>query len=227
MSLLMSEKSMPVSNWGFRILTENASRIMDFIVRDINGDGLDDIAFIDRKGASPGLSWLEQPAKVVEAPWKLRNVTKDAETAMSGAWYKGNFLSLEKASMWDVVAYRLPQGTVAWRLPLPRGTCEPRSFVIADFDKDNNDEIAIICSAARFQSTRIYLMQMTGPYEKPVVVAPSPGNWFSRTKFDVGHAIDVDGDGDLDLLTDEEVFGGNGLGVIWYENPFGRSKTEE
>jgi hypothetical protein len=29
----------------------------------------------------------------------------------------------------------------------------------------------------------------------------------------------MDQDGDLDLLTDEETYGGIGQGVLWYENP--------
>ena len=40
-------------------------------------------------------------------------------------------------------------------------------------------------------------------------------------KFDRIELIDLDGDGDLDVLTCEENYGenSNGLGVIWYENP--------
>ena len=40
-------------------------------------------------------------------------------------------------------------------------------------------------------------------------------------KFDRMELIDLDGDGDLDVLTCEENFGkdSKGLGVIWYENP--------
>ena len=36
------------------------------------------------------------------------------------------------------------------------------------------------------------------------------------SKFDLMEAIDLDADGDLDLLTCEEV---SNLGVVWYENP--------
>jgi len=41
------------------------------------------------------------------------------------------------------------------------------------------------------------------------------------SKFDRIELIDLDGDGDLDVLTCEENYGINskGLGVIWYENP--------
>ena len=36
------------------------------------------------------------------------------------------------------------------------------------------------------------------------------------TKYDLVELIDLDGDGDLDVLTCEEV---ENLGVFWYENP--------
>ena len=41
-------------------------------------------------------------------------------------------------------------------------------------------------------------------------------------KFDRIELVDLDGDGDLDVLTCEENYGPNseGLGVIWFENPF-------
>jgi hypothetical protein len=40
-------------------------------------------------------------------------------------------------------------------------------------------------------------------------------------KFDRIEMLDLDGDGDLDLLTCEER---DQLGVVWYENPFGSGK---
>ena len=44
-------------------------------------------------------------------------------------------------------------------------------------------------------------------------------------KFDRIELLDIDGDGDLDVLTCEENYGTNsqGLGVIWYENPFNKT----
>jgi hypothetical protein len=40
-------------------------------------------------------------------------------------------------------------------------------------------------------------------------------------KFDRAELIDIDGDGDLDVMTCEENYGTDswGIGVIWYENP--------
>ena len=42
-------------------------------------------------------------------------------------------------------------------------------------------------------------------------------------KFDRLELIDLDGDGDLDVLTCEEA---DNLGVIWYENPFGKAEDQ-
>ncbi|MEO0477263.1 MAG: hypothetical protein AAF085_15040, partial [Planctomycetota bacterium] len=42
-------------------------------------------------------------------------------------------------------------------------------------------------------------------------------------KFDRLELIDLDGDGDLDVLTCEEA---DNLGVIWYENPYGKAKDQ-
>ena len=40
-------------------------------------------------------------------------------------------------------------------------------------------------------------------------------------KFDLIELFDIDGDGDLDVLTCEERHQGRGIGVFWYENPLG------
>ena len=39
------------------------------------------------------------------------------------------------------------------------------------------------------------------------------------SKFDLVPVLDLDGDGDLDVITTEEKDSKRGLGVIWYENP--------
>lgn len=214
---LLSGDGPDIDRWLFQTLEEQAEWIMTMMVGDITGNGRDDVAFIDRKGWARGLNWLEQPAELGE-PWLLHRVSGAVDGAMDGARYGDLFLSLEHSTGWEIVAYRLPEGNVTFRLPLPAGWCEPRSMVIANFDRDPDDEVAVLCTTTRFQMARIYMLDIEGG-AKPRVIAPTPGYWWSQTKYDVGHAVDMDGDGDLDLLTDEEVFDGNGLGVVWYENP--------
>jgi hypothetical protein len=204
------------AGWRLQTLDEKAEWVMSMMVADINGDGREDVAFVDRKGWTQGLSWLEQPADPAD-PWPLHQVSSGVDGAMEGQRYGELFLSLEHAGRWQIVAYRLPDGRVAFRLPLPADWCEPRSFAMANFDGDPADEAAVLCTTTRNQSARALLLDLDGG--EPRVIAATPGNYWSQTKYDVGHAVDMDGDSDLDLLTDEEVYGGEGLGVIWYENP--------
>ena len=56
---------------------------------------------------------------------------------------------------------------------------------------------------------------------------PRRGTWtrheisgLEGVKFDLVPLLDLDGDGDLDVITTEEI---TNLGIIWYENP-GRGK---
>jgi hypothetical protein len=54
---------------------------------------------------------------------------------------------------------------------------------------------------------------------KVVDISGAPG-----VKYDLVVLVDMDGDGDLDVLTSEETAedgSKKGLGVIWYENPNG------
>lgn len=205
------------AGWRLQMLDAKAEWVMSMMVTDINGDGRDDVAFVDRKGWARGLSWLEQPTEP-GAEWPRHRVSSGVDNAMDGRQHGGLFLSLERAARWEIVGYHLPAGRVEFRLPLPADWCEPRSFVVANFDKDPADEVAVLCTTTRFQMRRIVLLELAGG-GSPKVIAPTPGYWWSQTKYDVGHAVDMDGDGDLDLLTDEEVYGDDGLGVVWYENP--------
>lgn len=205
------------AGWRLQTLDAKAEWVMSMMVADINGDGREDVAFVDRKGWARGLSWLEQPAEP-GAPWARHRASRGVDNAMDGHQHAGLFFSLEHAGRWEIVGYRLPAGRAELRLPLPAAWCEPRSFAVANFDNDPADEVAVLCTTTRFQMRRIVMLELDG-HGAPKTIASTPGYWWSQTKYDVGHAVDMDGDGDMDLLTDEEVYGGDGLGVIWYENP--------
>jgi hypothetical protein len=63
-------------------------------------------------------------------------------------------------------------------------------------------------------------------YGEHIRIIPFSGNWdfyklsgLKGRKFDLVTLIDLDGDGDLDVLTNDENEEGDGLGVVWYENP--------
>jgi hypothetical protein len=56
---------------------------------------------------------------------------------------------------------------------------------------------------------------------------PLDGNWNAHDvsgpegiKYDLMELLDIDRDGDLDIITCEEQQNKKGLGLFWYENPF-------
>lgn len=107
----------------------------------------------------------------------------------------------------------------AWRkseIPFPEAKFgRAKGVAIGDLDGDGRADLAFSCeSAVRPQAGVGALLQCPGregPTWKPVDIGGPAG-----VKFDLVELIDLDGDGDLDLITCEER---EGLGVVWYENP--------
>ena len=82
----------------------------------------------------------------------------------------------------------------------------------ADINLDGEVELVVTCEHADAPLSGVMAMDQNG---KNIVDISGPRG----IKFDRMELIDLDGDGDLDLLTCEERQDDRGLGVIWYENP--------
>lgn len=111
-------------------------------------------------------------------------------------------------------------------LPLPTisnvGSCIDSE--IADFDDDGDADIAVSFSHAENRSGMIWLERdgpaLTASYTRGEVSGNIDSD--SDVKFDNILAVDMDLDGDLDLLTSEQhvpAGTGPGLGVLYFENP--------
>jgi hypothetical protein len=89
---------------------------------------------------------------------------------------------------------------------------DAKAVKIADLNRDGLADLIYTCENAK------------GPREGIVWLEQQrDGTWLQRTlggpegvKFDLVQSLDLDADGDLDVLTCEER---DQLGVIWYENP--------
>ncbi len=200
--------------------------LMSLETVDMNGDGMLDLLFTDRKGDASGCYWLEYPGpdiKRLTKPWTKHVVGVTAREAM--------FLhraDLDEDGLEDVVVAVQPASIVICRrldgegqrwsereIAIPDSYGGAKAPAVADFDGDGQHEIAFSTEGARDGKMGVGRLVHDGD--------PITGSWSAKTisgvdgvKHDLVETMDLDGDGDLDVLTCEEV---TNLGVIWYENP--------
>ena len=212
------ENSRDTAAWKLHPLAK-ASWIMSIQSVDLDADNHPDILYSDRFGKEPGIYWLKNPGNPT-GTWKRRLVGGKNKQVM--------FLTSGKLSPDDtattVICATLngelvcceSESTGKWNetiLPLPFGLKAGKGVAIADINGDARPDIVTTAEAQR---------------EKDEMIAVSwkenrPDGWVDHAisdqqgrKFDRIEMLDLDGDGDLDLLTCEEV---HDLGVFWYENP--------
>ena len=89
---------------------------------------------------------------------------------------------------------------------------DAKAVKIADVNGDSLPDILFTCEKAEGKLEGIIWLeqQQNGPWKQHTLGGPQ------GLKYDLMETLDVDSDGDLDVLTTEER---DQLGVIWYENP--------
>lgn len=199
--------------------------LMSLAASDMDGDGDTDIVFSDRKGRRSGAYWLENPGRGAERtqPW--------AEHTIGGEGTEAMFLEvvdLDRDGLQDVVLAvrpkelrwlrRLDRTGRAWEshsIPLPEKSGTAKAVAAADLTGDCQLELIFSCENA--QSPAQGLMWLSS------CDSPRSGKWQAHelsgpdgVKYDLISVLDLDHDGDLDVISTEEA---HNLGVIWYENP--------
>jgi hypothetical protein len=194
---------------------------MSIIARDMDGDGIEDILFSDRKGKRSGVAWLKNPLDQSK-PWTEHSIgAKDREVMfIDAADFDGDGLEdiLAAVKPREIVWFRrLDRTGLKWEahsIPMPEKAGTAKAVKAADVDGDARKEIVFTCERTKRGGMGVgYLKLVDGKWGAHDI---SGGQ---GTKFDLVEMFDVDGDGDLDAITCEET--GN-LGVVWYENPLKR-----
>lgn len=191
----------------------NAGWIMSLEAIDMDGDGDEDILYSDRKGERRGVGYLAQPSSpkpsdsTRAADWTDRRLGGQdhevmfldaAKNHIEVATRNGEILILHRTAdgNWRHESLRNPPGVRLGKSI--RRLADGRRWLTANThaDRGAGDRAAVWTTDA-------------GGQWHPIDDTP-------RLKTDLIIPIDLDGDGDLDLLTCEER---RNLGIVWYEQP--------
>lgn len=213
-----------VSAWKFHQLRD-AGWIMSLEKFDMDGDGDFDVVATDRKGAKRGALWLENPG--VEANrkgegWKDHSLGGggrevmflDTVTALDGVLDE----IVVAVKPVDILRIRRGEGRTPWSsstetLPaVPLGTA--KSVRKVDINLDGVSDFVFSCEQASGKKTGLVWLEGKSKGEPNWKLRPLAGP--IGVKFDLIQLVDLDSDGDLDVICCEERAN---LGVIWYENP--------
>jgi len=222
------ENPRKISAWKLHTIKE-AGWIMSIEIIDINSDGLKDILISDRFGENNGLKWFKHPGFVND---KLYSAWEEYVIGMQGQ--EPMFLDVvdqDQDGLWDIwvpdrseqlLHFSQVESTgKKWQVegvPYPDdATSKGKSVVLGDI---NGDDLLDLVSSYADAKDKSGVMWAT--YNKDAnawthydVSGPA------GIKYDFVYLIDIDKDGDLDILTSEENNNSEtdaGLGVIWYEN---------
>jgi hypothetical protein len=218
------ENPRQLDQWQYRPIRD-AGWIMSLIPLDADGDGDRDVLLSDRRGAARGVYWLENPGadRVGHAAtWESHLLGGDDHEVMFVT-----LCDLDGDDQDDVLAatfnsemllMRRPRGTVWSQLAIRNPYQIPygKAVAVGDLDLDGQPDIV---HTAETRGRRLLPGVSWMSSESGNASGPWKDHDVSRdvgSKFDLVELVDVDNDGDLDIITCEEQ---DNLGVVWYENP--------
>ena len=204
----------PVADWSYTRICD-ATWIMSLRRADLNGDGRDEIVASDRKGGASRALWIEPASGAVHTIGSVgrENMFLDVADLDGDGWPE--VLQARKPRETAILKAG-PDPRAPWReidafsYPADRFG-DAKAVRAGNLDADPALELVLTCEHA------------TGPKSGCLYADRGPDGWTfvdiggpEGVKFDRIELLDLDEDGDLDVLTCEER---DQLGVIWYENP--------
>lgn len=210
--------------WVYREWT-GAGWIMSIVEADLDGDGDRDLVYSDRKGGRSGVWWLERRRGAeLGVPRRLGFAGEEVmfiDLADLEGDRRPEIVAAIRPDRIGVLRRRSGQDG-AWEATFPFGPLPQDRFgtakavQVGDAEGDGRKDLAVTCENAQGDRSGCLLVPWPAggadPGAFPGVAVGGP----EGVKFDRVEWIDLDEDGDPDLLTCEEQ---EGLGVIWYENP--------
>lgn len=205
--------------------------VMSIEIVDINQDSQPDILISDRYGEENGVKWFENPGK---ESVRMNKEWREHLIAMRGR--QPMFLDVQRTAndelfqIWvpdaEAGIYHLTQldkSGINWEeeiIPFPEfAGLRGKSICTGDLNQDGVNELITTYEIAENRSGVVcsYFNSNSRSWQHQDI------SGFKGIKYDFARLMDMDNDGDLDILTSEENNNNNkipGLGVIWYENPW-------
>lgn len=215
------EKAGDLKAWSLHKLRD-AGWVMSLSPQDMDGDGDADVVFSDRKGERTGVFWLENPGAAANreyAAWKEHAVGGMGKQVMfadlgdvNGDGLKDVAVAAKPLEI--LLCLRLGDGRLQESVLKLDGANlgDAKAVKIADVNGDKTPDLLFTCENAKGEREGIVWLEQQphGPWKQHTLGGPE------GLKYDLMQTLDLDGDGDLDVITCEER---DQLGVIWYENP--------
>ena len=209
----------------------SAGWIMSLRSIDVDRDGDPDLLTTDRKGPMRGCRWLENPGQgpAQAGPWKNHFVGGRSSEVMfmtvaelDGDGHRDFLVATKPRPL--LFFRRRPGAPPSWTphsIALPEKIGTGKGVAVGDINRDGRPDVVFSCEGASGEkSGMMWLSYGDSATEK--VWTPHEISGPRGIKFDRIELIDLDGDGDLDVLSCEESQPAagrrRGLGVFWYEN---------
>ncbi len=213
-----------LGEWRWHPLYD-AGWVMSLVAADMDGDGHLDILASDRYGPRQGTLWLRNPGpgEAQRRRWEEVRIGASGEQVMflTTADLDGDGLTdvLTAAKPRRIFVHRrLDASGRAWKtheIALPDTAGTAKAVAVGDIDLDGKLDLVFTCEQAMAPLSGVMWMS----YRESVFERGWQAHDISGpegVKYDLVQLVDLDGDGDLDVLTCEE---SENLGVVWYENP--------
>lgn len=217
------ENARDLSAWRWHPLAP-VGWVMSIESVDMDGDGDLDILYSDRKSATRGVHWLEyDAAQESTQPWKrhtLGGTDREVMFLAQGDLNQDGLLDWAAAVRngpitWFARQDKTGKNWMQHEVNMPANAGSGKGVAILDVDLDGRLDLAFTCEHAETKVGVGWLRAENAATASEWIHTEISGAALG-IKFDLIQQIDLDQDGDLDLLTCEER---NNLGVIWYENP--------